>query len=86
VELCDVTSLLPLVVVVCSLAGRNVAYNAVCLLQKLVQIIETEGVGLDWVRIVLDQYLVEYGRDVHCCARHMQRVGVGGMTMLAAGV
>jgi hypothetical protein len=42
-----------------------VAYNAVCFLHKLVQILDTENVGLDRPPIVRAQYLVEYGGDVH---------------------
>jgi len=42
-----------------------VAYNAVCLLDELVEVLQAELIRSDRVRIVLGQRLVENGCDVH---------------------
>lgn len=55
---------------------RNVSYNAVRLLQELVQILDTKHVGLDWLSIVLNQHLVKDGRNVHYCVE--DRAGLAG--------
>lgn len=41
------------------------AYNPVCLLQKLVQVLHAEDVRLDWLRIVAREHLIEDRSDVH---------------------
>jgi len=53
-----------------------VAYNAVCFLQEFVQILNTKDIRLDWLHIMLDQDLVEYGGDVHCCAADLELAGM----------
>ena len=50
-------------------AARNVAYNAVRLFDKVIEVLDTKLKGLDGWRIVLGQHLVEGGRDVHCFLR-----------------
>lgn len=47
------------------LVTSNVAYNPVCFLQKLVQVLQTEHIWLDRLRIVACEHLVENRRDVH---------------------
>lgn len=43
----------------------NVAYNAVGLLEKLVQILFTEDIGLKRPRVMRGEHLVENGRQIH---------------------
>ena len=43
----------------------NVAYNPVCFLQELVQVLQTEHIWPDRRRIVACKHLVENRRDVH---------------------
>jgi hypothetical protein len=64
VKLCDVCSLFQSVMVDPQLA-RNVAYNAICLLHKLVQGLHAEDIRLHRLCVVSDQHLVEYRSDVH---------------------
>ena len=44
---------------------RNVAYNAICLLDEFVEVLQAEFMWLNRLRVVRDQRLVEDGRDVH---------------------
>lgn len=61
----------------------NVAYNPVCLLQELVQILHPKHVWLDKLRIVACQHLVEDRRDVHGAVLRLRRCWhLGRMTML----
>jgi hypothetical protein len=63
VEFYNVRSLLLLARV--SGAMRNVAYNAVCLFNKFVQILQAEFECSKRRRIMSSQRLIEYGCDVH---------------------
>ena len=47
------------------LVESNVAYNPVCFLQELVQVLQTEHIWPDRRRIVACKHLVENRRDVH---------------------
>lgn len=67
-KLSNMVSLSLSVVRILKLVLRNVAYNAVCLFEKLVQVLDAKDKGLDRLCIVLHQHLVEYGSDVHCGA------------------
>jgi hypothetical protein len=62
-----------------------VSYNTVCLLQKLVQVLDAEDRRLDRAPIEFEQHLVEYGRDVHVHGVAMSS-GLAAMMMLAAGM
>jgi len=42
-----------------------VAYNSVCFFQELVQVLHSENVRLDGLRIVACEHLVENRSDVH---------------------
>jgi hypothetical protein len=44
----------------------NVAYDAICFLQKLVQVLQAEDMGLYRARVVCGQYLAEDRCQVHC--------------------
>jgi hypothetical protein len=44
----------------------NVAYNAIRFLQKLVQVLQAEDMGLYRTRVVCGQYLAKDGCQVHC--------------------
>jgi hypothetical protein len=59
------------------LAARNVAYYAVCFLDKLIQVLDAKHIRLDWLHIVFGQHLIEYRRDVHCGATPMPSKSVG---------
>lgn len=84
VELRNMRSLLQLAVNAQSF-WRNVSYNAVRLLQELVQILDLKHIGLDWLRIVLDQHLVKEGRNVHYCVQDGSGLG-GSNDELPAGM
>lgn len=62
------------------LQTSNVSYNAVRLLQKLVQVLCTKHVALDGPPIVFGQHLIEDGCDVHGVVLHLGLAGQ--MTML----
>lgn len=83
-QLCYVCSLLQLATITHLAAMRNVAYNAVCLFDKVVECLDSKLKGLDWRRIVLCKHLVEGGRDVHCV--EVQATCSYEMTMLPAGM
>jgi hypothetical protein len=52
VKLRDMCSLVKSVTIALEHVVRNVAYNAVCLLQKLVQVLHTKNIRLDWLCIM----------------------------------
>jgi hypothetical protein len=62
------TSLWQLAFTVPQAQARNVAYNAICLLYKVIQGFDAEDMTPDRTRIVLCEHLVEYRRNVilHC--------------------
>jgi hypothetical protein len=47
------------------LVTSNVAYNPVCFLQELVQVLQTEHIWPHRLRIVAGKHLVENRRNVH---------------------
>lgn len=75
VKLCYVCSLVVWSASPLKLQMSNVAYNAVCLLQKLVQILHAEDIRLDRLRIVLRQHLVEDWSDVHGVVLRLRSCG-----------
>lgn len=79
-----VCSLLQLATITHLAAMRNVAYNAVCLFDKVVECLDSKLKRLNWRRIVLCKHLVEGGRDVHCV--EVQVTCSHEMTMLPAGM
>lgn len=48
---------------------RNVAYNAVCLFDEGIQVLDAQDMGRNGASIVGRQHLVEDGGNVHGCRR-----------------
>ena len=65
----------------------NVAYNPVCFLQELVQVLQTEHIWPDRRRIVACKHLVENRRDVHGGVLRLRLCSLATckMTMLLQG-
>lgn len=58
-------SLGPSVVVSFEYAARNVAYNAVCLFEKPIQVFHAKDGGRNGLAVVCSQHLVQHRRDIH---------------------